>query len=152
MFCLNQGVNMSESAEAQRPLPVVSWLKGAGTDDPYLEGHKCGSCGAVYLGERSTCSKCGARDQLEPTRLSNSGKLYTFCIVYRSFPGIEVPYISAIVDLDGGGTVKGNLINIEPDPEKIKFDMPVDVVFDDALGRKDKDGNSYISYFFQPAA
>jgi hypothetical protein len=28
--------------------------------------------------------------------------------------------------------------------------MPVDVVFDDALGRKDADGNNYISYFFQP--
>ncbi|MCH8257810.1 MAG: Zn-ribbon domain-containing OB-fold protein [Proteobacteria bacterium] len=143
---------MSESAQSQGPLPVVSWLKGAGSDDPYLEGHKCGSCGAVYLGERSTCAKCGTRDQLKPTRLSNRGKLYTYSIVYRSFPGIEVPYISAIVDLDGGGTIKGNLINVEPDPEKIKFDMPIEVVFDDALGRKDKEGNSYISYFFQPAA
>jgi len=28
--------------------------------------------------------------------------------------------------------------------------MPVEVVFGDALGRKDKDGNSYISYFFKP--
>ena len=63
-----------------------------------------------------------------------------------------MPYISAIVDLEGGGTVKGNLINIEPDPENLEFDMPVEVVFEDALGRKDKDGNSYISYFFQPAA
>ena len=73
-------------------------------------------------------------------------------MVQRSFPGIEFPYISVMVDLDGGGTVKGNLINVEPVPAKIQFDMPVDVVFDDALGRKDKDGNSYISYFFQPAA
>ena len=63
-----------------------------------------------------------------------------------------MPYISAIVDLEGGGTVKGNLINIDPEPENIQFDMPVDVVFKDALGRKDRDGNSYISYFFQPAA
>ncbi len=45
---------------------------------------------------------------------------------------------------------KGNLIECEPDPEKIEFDMPVEVVFDDALGRKDADGNSYISYFFKP--
>jgi hypothetical protein len=56
------------------------------------------------------------------------------------------------VDLDGGGTVKGNLIGVEADPAQIKFDMPVQVVFDDALGRKDQDGNSYISYFFKPAA
>ena len=42
--------------------------------------------------------------------------------------------------------------NVEPDPAKIEFDMPVDVVFDDALGRKDRDGNAYLSYFFQPKA
>ena len=134
------------------PLPVVDWLKGAGTDDPYVEGHKCGVCSAIYLGVRSHCSNCGARDQIAPTRLGNKGKLYSYSIVHRSFPGIEVPYISAIVDLEGGGTLKGNLINIDPKPENIKFDMPVDVVFDDALGRKDQDGNSYVSYFFQPAA
>ena len=137
---------------AEGPLPVVDWLKGADSDDPYLEGHKCGACGAVFLGERDNCSGCGARDQMSAIRLSTSRKLYSYIIVHRSFPGIDVPYISAIVDLEGGGTVKGNLINIEPDPSKLAFDMPVEVVFDDALGRKDKDGNSYLSYFFQPAA
>jgi len=77
--------------------------------------------------------------------------LYSYSIVYRSFPGIDVPYISAIVDLDGGGTIKGNLIGVEADPANLSFDMELDVVYGDALGRKDKDGNSYISYFFKPA-
>lgn len=145
---------MSEQAKEQPsgPLPVVSWLKLPEGGDPYLEGQKCGECGAVFLGVRETCSSCGARDKIAATRLSNKGKLYTFSIVYRSFPGIEVPYISAIVDLEGGGTIKGNLIGVEPDPANIKFDMAVDVVYEDALGRKDQDGNSYISYFFKPAA
>ena len=40
--------------------------------------------------------------------------------------------------------------NIDPDPEKIKLGMPVEVVYKDALGRKDRQGNSYVSYFFQP--
>jgi uncharacterized protein len=62
-----------------------------------------------------------------------------------------VPYVSAVVDLEGGGTVKGNLINVKPDPSAIKMGMPVRVVFKDALGRKDKQGNSYLSYFFEPA-
>lgn len=142
---------MSEQAAVSGPLPVVDWLKLPEGGDPYLEGNKCGSCSAVFWGERETCSKCGTSGKMKATKLSNKGKLYTFSIVYRSFPGIEVPYISAIVDLDGGGTLKGNLINIEPDPANVKFDMPVEVVYQDALGRKDKDGNSYISYFFQPA-
>jgi hypothetical protein len=28
--------------------------------------------------------------------------------------------------------------------------MPVRVVYKDALGRKDKEGNSYLAYFFEP--
>ena len=132
------------------PLPVVEYLKLPEDGDPYLEGHKCGDCNSIFLGEREVCSNCTARGKIEPIKLSNKGKLYSYSITFRSFPGIEVPYISAIVDLEGGGTVKGNLIECEPDPEKIEFDMPVEVVFDDALGRKDAEGNSYISYFFKP--
>ena len=87
---------------------------------------------------------------MSTVKLPNEGKLYSYSIVHRSFPGIEVPYISAIVDLDDGTAIKGNLINVEPDPDKIEFDMPIEVIFADALGRKDGDGNSYLSYFFQP--
>ncbi|HEY5679748.1 MAG TPA: Zn-ribbon domain-containing OB-fold protein [Pseudomonadales bacterium] len=134
------------------PLPVVEYLKIPEDGDPYLEGYKCGSCGATFLGERSVCSKCGARDQMSAVTLPNHGTLYSYSIVHRSFPGIDVPYVSAVVDLDDGTAIKGNLINVEPDPDKIEFGMPVDVVFADALGRKDRDGNSYLSFFFQPSS
>lgn len=137
---------------SDKALPVVDYLKIPDDGEPYLEGHKCGNCSTIFLGPRQVCSKCGARGEMSTVKLSNKGKLYSYSIVHRSFPGIEVPYISAIVDLDDGVAIKGNLIGIEPDPEKIKFDMPVEVVFDDALGRKDRDGNSYLSYFFKPAA
>ncbi len=132
------------------PLSVVDYLKIPESGDPYLEGQKCGACGAVYLGERDACAKCGARGKIAKTKLANEGHLYVYSIVHRSFPGVQVPYVSAIVDLEGGGTVKGNLIGVEPDPAKIKMGMPVRVVYKDALGRKDREGNSYLSYFFEP--
>ena len=135
----------------EKSLPAVDYLKIPDDGEPYLEGHKCENCGAVFLGERSVCSKCFARDKMSVVKLQETGVLHSFSVVYRSFPGIDVPYVSAIVDLDGGGTVKGNLINIEPDPEKINFGMKVKLTYQDALGRKDKDGNSYLSYFFEPA-
>ena len=47
-----------------KPLPVVDFLKIPESGDPYLEGHKCERCGAVFLGEREVCSKCGAREQI----------------------------------------------------------------------------------------
>ena len=136
---------------SDKPLPAVPYLKIPENGEPYLEAYKCGQCGATFLGERDVCSKCGARDQMSAVTLPNTGKLYSYSIVHRSFPGIAVPYVSAIVDLDDGTAIKGNLINVDPDPESIPFDMPVEVVYDDALGRKDADGNAYLSYFFQPA-
>ena len=74
-----------------KPLPVVEYLKLPEDGDPYLEGHKCSNCDSMYLGERTVCSKCGSRDTIEAVKLSNQGKLYVYSIVYRSFPGIEVP-------------------------------------------------------------
>ena len=136
---------------SEGPLSVISYLKQPPDGEPYLEGYRCDACGAVFLGERKHCSRCAARDSMSAIQLSNRGTLYSYSIVHRSFPGIDVPYISAIVDLEGGGTVKGNLIGVEADPDNIEFGMPVEVVFDDALGRKDSDGNSYLSYFFKPA-
>jgi uncharacterized OB-fold protein len=140
---------MAEETAASGPLPVLPFLKIPEQGDPYLEGHQCKSCGSIFLGERSNCSKCGARDQIEPRKLANTGTLYVYSIVHRSFPGIQVPYISAVVDLDGGGTVKGNLINIDPDPEKVAMGMPVEVIYRIAPA-KDREGNEYLTYYFQP--
>jgi uncharacterized OB-fold protein len=129
-------------------LAVTPFLKIPEQGDPYLEGHRCKSCGAIFLGARNVCSKCGTRDQMEATRLSNRGELYVYSIVHRSFPGIKTPYISAVVDLEGGGTVKGNLVNIDPDPEKVRMGMPVEVIYQIAPS-KDGEGNEYLTYYFQ---
>jgi hypothetical protein len=142
---------MSTEAAVAKPLPVVGYLKIPDEGAPYLEGFKCDKCSEVFLGDHPACAACRARGSLKPYRLSDTGKLYNFTVVHRNFPGVPVPFISAIVDLDGGGTVKGNLVDMVPSPEAIKFDMPVKVVYRDA-GKKDKDGNSYLSYFFTPAA
>ncbi len=142
---------MAEAAAAAAPKPAVSFLKIPKDGAPYLEGVKCGACGEVFVGvDRTSCAACGARGKMETVKLADKGKLYNFTIVHRNFPGVPVPFVSAIVDLDGGGTLKGNLLDVNPVPDAIKFDMPVKVVIQDA-GRKDKEGNSYLAYFFKPA-
>ena len=142
---------MSQAAVAPQPTTkgAVAFLKIPKDGAPYLAGAKCRNCGEVYVGEREVCGKCFARGKMDAIKLADRGKLYNFTVVHRNFPGVPVPFISAIVDLDGGGTLKGNLLGVEPDPAKIKFDMPVKVVIKDA-GRKDKEGNSYLAYFFEP--
>ena len=140
---------MPEDAAARGPLPIVPFLKIPPQGEPYLEGLLCRACHAVFLGAREACASCGAREGLAPKRLANTGTLYVYTIVHRSFPGVAVPYVSAIVDLDGGGTLKGNLIHVDPSPEKIRMGMPVEVVYKVAP-TKDREGNEYLSYFFQP--
>jgi len=136
---------------SDKPLPITSLLQIPDSGDPYLEGTKCKSCGAIALKPRMACGKCGGRNTSEPFRLSNKGTLHSFSIIYRAFPGIEVPFVSAIADLEGGGTIKSNLIGIDPDPEKIQLGMNVDVVYETA-SRKDAEGNEYLAYFLKPAA
>jgi len=109
--------------------PLAPFLK-IGTDDrPYLEGIRCAACGEVLAVEtRRACPRCAALGQLEPIRLAERGKLYAYTIVHRSFPGVAVPFVAAVVDLDGGGAIKGNLVGVEP--ADIRFDMPVCVAFE----------------------
>ena len=109
-------------------------------------------CGGTYLRSgRVACAKCSGAGPFGDIKLSDHGTLYVYTIVYRSFPGVPVPYVSAIVDLDGGGTVKGNLVGIDPDPQKIQMGMPVEVVYRTAP-IKDREGNEYLTYCFQPRA
>jgi len=136
---------------ADRPLPITSLLKIPDSGDPFLEGFKCKSCNAISLKPRLACAKCGSRDTVEPHRLSNKGTLHAYSIIFRAFPGIDVPFVSAVADLEGGGTIKTNLIGVDPDPEKIELGMDIQVVYEIA-SRKDAEGNEYLAYFIKPAA
>ena len=137
------------SNQANKILPATEYIRES-NGEFYLSGLQCKNCKSIFIGERSSCGKCFLNNALMEIKLGNTGRLYSYSIVHRSFPGVDVPYISAIVDLDGGGTIKGNLVGIEANPDNIEFDMQLKVIFKDALGRKDKEGNSYVSYFFEP--
>ena len=141
---------MTETDDSNELKPATPYLKFNGEGHPYLQGSRCSECNQVYLGEREHCAKCTARDCMSLIDLGTSGRLYNYSIVYRSYPGIKVPFVSAIVDLDSGCTVKGNLLDIEPGPEHLRFDMPVEVVFRGAE-LSNPAGEGFISHFFVPA-
>ena len=89
---------------ASQPLkPATSYTRIDADGQPYLEGSRCPACAAVFLGSREHCGRCGVRAHMQSIRLSERGRLYNYTIVYRSYPGIKVPFISAIVDLDAAG-------------------------------------------------
>ena len=139
-----------ETEVQEAPKAATAYLAFSSARKPFLLGSKCGSCGEVFLGSRESCGKCGARDQMKSIELGTTGRLYNYTIVYRSYPGVKVPFISAIVDLDGGGSIKGNLIDVVASPDAIRFDMPVEVVFRDAE-TANPSAAGFISHFFVPA-
>ncbi len=114
--------------------------------EAWLEASRCSNCGAVMAERTRACRSCGARNTLVPFRPKAIGTLYSWTVVYRSFPGIKVPFVSAVVDVDGGLALKGTL-RID-DHDSLKFGMPVRIEFDDAGGAKDKDGRPYVGFHF----
>ena len=43
---------------------------------------------------------------------------------------MKPPFVLAMIELEEGPRMMSNLIGIEPDPKKIRCDMPVEVVFE----------------------
>ena len=97
-------------------VPLVDYLVIDGAE-PHLAGNVCTGCGAVYVDRRNACGRCGGTG-LSRRRLADSGTLVAFTVVHRSAPGVEVPFVSGVVRLDGGGTVRANLL-VDPEPERI---------------------------------
>jgi uncharacterized OB-fold protein len=131
-------------------LPAIPMIRIGEDGGAFVAGSRCANCGNTFPGERMACSACFRRDSIEPVQLGTKGKLYNYTIVHRSYPGVKVPFVAAIVDLDDGGSLRGTLLEVEPDPAKLPPDMPVDIVFRDT-GQTSPDGKAFVSYFFVPA-
>lgn len=136
--------------ESSLPRAATPYLQFDEQGEPFLRGARCKHCDEVFLGDREHCANCCAQSCMSRVSLSTSGRLYNYTVVHRSYPGVEVPFISAIVDLDDGCSVKGNLLEIEPSSEVLAFDMPVKVVFRGAELAK-PEGEGFLSHFFVPA-
>jgi uncharacterized OB-fold protein len=127
-------------------IPVVDYL--VLDEPPHLRAHECKSCGALYFDRRNACARCSTRE-FGDRSLSRNGTLRAFTIVRRAAPKIPTPYVSAVVDLDGGGVVKSNLVDIAPDPELISPRMAVELTT--FVAGTDDDGTEAVAFAFRPA-
>ncbi len=129
-----------------KQVPIVDYLV---LDDgaPYLVANKCDACGALYFDRRNACAKCSGRS-FSKQRLADAGKVRSFTIVHRAAPGVPTPYVSAIVDLTGGGVVKANLLNVEPSPDQLRFGM--DVRLTTTVAGVDDEGTEAVQFGYEP--
>lgn len=128
-------------------IPMVQYLVLG--DNPHLLANACSSCGVTYFDRRNACAACGARE-FESTQLSNTGTVRTFTIVHRAARGVPAPYVSAVVDLDGGGRVKSNIVNVDPTPDAVGLGMRVQLAT--YVAATDDDGNEAVAFGYEPEA
>jgi uncharacterized protein len=129
-----------------KQVPIVDYLV---VDDgaPYLVANRCDNCDALYFDRRNACAKCSGRS-FSRQRLADDGTVRSFTIVHRAAPGVPTPYVSAIVDLTGGGVVKANLLNVEPDPDRVQFGMKVRLTT--TVAGVDDEGTEAVQFGYEP--
>jgi uncharacterized protein len=71
-----------------------------------------------------------------------------YTVVHRAPPGVPTPFAAAIVDLDGGGTVKANLVGIDTDPGAIETGMRVALTT--YIAGVDAKGTEAVAFAYQP--
>ena len=69
---------------------------------------------------------------MEVFRATGSATLHSYVINHRAAPGFTAPYVIAVVELDEGPRLLTNLIDVEPDPDALPLDLPVEVRFEPA--------------------
>jgi len=128
------------------PIPFVNYLVLG--DDPHLVAAECKACGARFFDRRNACAGCSGTE-FQSVDIPTQGELRSFTIVSFAAPGIDVPFVSAIVDC-GGTSVRTNIVNVEASPEHVKLGMPVKLTTF-PIG-KDDEGVEAVNFGFEPAA
>jgi len=125
-------------------VPIVDYLVLG--DDPHLVAQECTACGARFFDRRNACASCFATEFRDAT-IATEGELKAFTIVAFAAPGVPVPFVAGVVDCDGT-SVRGNVINTEPDPDHVSLGMKVKLATQ-VVGTDD-DGTEAIGFGFEP--
>jgi uncharacterized OB-fold protein len=115
--------------EWERPKPAKDPVSG-----PYWEAaargelliQHCPSCGNRQWYPRAICTACGAVPEWE--QASGRGSVHTFTIIRQNYAKPfrnELPYVVAMIELDEGPMLMGNVTDV--DVETVHIGMPVEV-------------------------
>lgn len=131
-------MTQEERSEYRKPVPHPTpeteffWRKAALRE---LWIQRCVDCARPFFYPRLHCPDPGCMsDRVEWFQASGRGTLYTYMINHRPAPGFEedAPYAIAVIQLEEGPRMMGNIVGIENTPENLVLDMPLVVTFTDA--------------------
>ncbi len=94
-------------------------------------GKKCLDCGLIIFPNRKNCPTCDSQ-KLEEFGLSGKGKIYSDTIIRVAPDGFEAPYITALIKLEEGPMIVGEVTGLDPedlDPSQGLIDKEVSTTF-----------------------
>jgi uncharacterized OB-fold protein len=130
-----------------RVLPAVTaenehfWRGGAHGELRFL---RCGDCGTWIHPPQPRCPSCLSAS-VAPAAVSGRGTVLTYTVNHQPwYPGLDPPYLVAIVELpeQEGLRVTTNVVGC--DPGEVSFGMPVRVTFEEY---PDRDGSVWLPFF-----
>ncbi len=140
-----------ETATEKTTNPIVKFLRipeNYPDEAAYFWGMQCGSCDAKFLGARLACGKCGDSDKLSEVTFGDEGEIYVFSVVHQTVPGLEAPYVGAIIDLDDGVSIRANVYGLDPEkPDASWFGKRVKMFTE--VTAQDRDGNDVVAAKFK---
>ncbi len=127
-----------------KQIPFVDYL--ALEPEPHLVANECTNCGARFFDRRNACASCFGTD-FRKADVATEGELRSFTIVAFAAPGIPVPFVAGIIDCDGT-SVRGNVVNVEPDAEHVQLGMKVRLTT--VPVGEDTAGTEAVNFAFEP--
>jgi uncharacterized protein len=125
-------------------IPIVDYLVLG--DEPHLVAKECTACSARFFDRRNACASCSGTE-FRDVDIATTGELKAFTIVAFAAPGVPVPFVAGVVDCDGT-SVRGNVINTDPDPDHVSLGMKVRLAT--YVVGTDDDGSEAIGFGFEP--
>ncbi len=115
-----------------------------------LEGTECPKCGKKYFPPKSVCDSCRRESigKMKKVKMSGKGKIYTYTVIHvgSSMFQLQTPYVMAIIELDEGPRITGQIVDCEIND--VKIGMRVESVFR-KIGEESKSGVIYYGYKFR---
>ena len=127
-----------------KQVPLVEYL--ALEPEPHLVANECTQCGARFFDRRNACASC-ENDQWKQVDIATTGEVKAFTIVGMASPGIPVPFVAAVVDCDGT-SVRGNILDVEPDDQHVTLGMKVELTTN--IVGTDSEGTEAVGFGFRP--
>ena len=97
---------------AKYPLTYNEFRQGL--SEGKLLGLKCHACGTYNLPPNGVCTSCGSSD-VEVNSFAKKGTIRTFIVIRVAPEGFDPPFIVAMVELEDGPWLVGNVIGVEPE-------------------------------------